>query len=156
MFRESCLFLSRYWSSTHVCPHILYNDTYTLYYYIPHITGPPLLSQVTSTCPGWCGSVDWTWACEPKGLWFNSQSGHIPGFRVRSPVGGTWEATTHWCFSPSLSPFLPLSLKTNKIKKNIKNFFLKRHKHLPKVSYLSNIKYPEHLTNVIKMTGRIY
>ena len=32
----------------------------------------------------------------------------------RSPVGGAQEAITHWCFSPSLSPFLPLSLKINK------------------------------------------
>ena len=28
----------------------------------------------------------------------------------------TKESTTHWCFSPSLSPSLPLSLKVNKIK----------------------------------------
>lgn len=34
------------------------NYTYTLYYYTPHITVPPLLSQVTSTYPGWCHSVD--------------------------------------------------------------------------------------------------
>ena len=26
-------------------------------------------------------------------------------------IGGMWEATTHWCFSPSLSPSLPLSKK---------------------------------------------
>ena len=25
--------------------------------------------------------------------------------QVRSPVGGAWEATTHWCFSPFLPPF---------------------------------------------------
>ena len=25
------------------------------------------------------------------------------------PRGATWEATTHWCFSPSLSPSLPIS-----------------------------------------------
>ena len=29
----------------------------------------------------------------------------MPGLRARSPVGGVREATTHWCFSPSLSPF---------------------------------------------------
>ena len=34
--------------------------------------------------------------------------------QIRSPVGGVWEATTYWCFSPSLSPSLPLSLKINK------------------------------------------
>ena len=35
--------------------------------------------------PGWCGSVDCTPACEPKGWWFDSQSGHMPGLWVRSP-----------------------------------------------------------------------
>ena len=64
--------------------------------------------------PGWCGSVDWVLACEPKGRWFHSQSGHMPGLRARCPVGGAREATTHWCFSSSLSPSLPLSLKINK------------------------------------------
>ena len=33
---------------------------------------------------GWCGSVDWVPACEPKGCWFNSQSGHMPGFWAKS------------------------------------------------------------------------
>ena len=33
---------------------------------------------------------------------------------VGPPVGGMREATTHWCFSPSLSPTLPHSLKINK------------------------------------------
>ena len=59
--------------------------------------------------PGWCGSVDWMLACKPKGHQFNSQSRHMPGLQARSPVRGTQEATTHWCFSPSLSPSLPLS-----------------------------------------------
>ena len=58
--------------------------------------------------------VDWVPACEPKGHQFNSQSGHIPGLQARSPVGGAWEATAHWCFSPCLSPSLPLCLKINK------------------------------------------
>ena len=72
-----------------------------------------LFLKIDKNCPGWCGSVDWEPACEPKGRWFNSQSGHMPGLRARSPVGGTWEATTHQCFSPSLSP--PICLKINKI-----------------------------------------
>ena len=55
--------------------------------------------------PGCCGSVHWVPACEPKGCWFDSQSGHIPGVWARSPVGGAWEATTHWWFSPFLPPF---------------------------------------------------
>ena len=33
---------------------------------------------------------------------------------ARSPAGGVWDATTHWCFSPCLPPCFPLSLKTNK------------------------------------------
>ena len=33
--------------------------------------------------------------CKPKGHWFNSQSGHMPGLQARSPVGGAREATTH-------------------------------------------------------------
>ena len=33
--------------------------------------------------------------------WLHSQSEYMPGLRSRSPVGGAWEATTHWCFSPS-------------------------------------------------------
>ena len=56
----------------------------------------------------WYGSMDWALASEPKGHQFNSQSGHIPGLQVRSPVRGAQEETTHWCFSPSLSPSLPL------------------------------------------------
>ena len=39
----------------------------------------------------------------------------------RSPVRGTQEATTHRCFSPSLSLSLPLSLKINK--KSLKTFY---------------------------------
>ena len=61
--------------------------------------------------PGWCGSVDWASACGPKGPWLDSQSGHMPGLQARSLVGGMWEAATHWCFSPSLSPLLTLCLK---------------------------------------------
>ena len=60
--------------------------------------------------PGWCISVDWV-ACEPMGHWFDSKSGHMPGLQARSPVGGAQEASTHWCFSPFLSPSNPLSLK---------------------------------------------
>ena len=63
--------------------------------------------------PGRCGSVDWAPACKPKGCHFNSQSGHMPGLWVRSPVWGSQEATTYWCFSPFLSPSLPLFLKIN-------------------------------------------
>ena len=33
--------------------------------------------------------------CELKGRQFDSQSGHVPGFQARSPVGGAGESTTH-------------------------------------------------------------
>ena len=65
-------------------------------------------------CPGWCSSADWVWACEPKGHWLESQSGHMPVLWAGSPVGGAQEATTQWGVSPSFS-FPPLSLKINKI-----------------------------------------
>ena len=62
--------------------------------------------------------MDWVLPCEPRGCWFHSQLGHMPGLQARSPVGGIWEATTHWCFSPSLSPSLLLSLKINNFLKD--------------------------------------
>ena len=43
--------------------------------------------------PGWCGSVDRAPVCKPKGFWFDSQSGYLPGLQVRSPVGDMREAT---------------------------------------------------------------
>ena len=45
----------------------------------------------------------------------------MPGLWARSPAGGAWEATTHWCFFP----FLPLSLKVNKenLKKKKKELY---------------------------------
>ena len=49
--------------------------------------------------------------CEPKGHWFDSQSGHRPGLQARSPVGAC-ETITHWYFSPSFS--LPSPLSKNK------------------------------------------
>ena len=69
--------------------------------------------------PG-CGNlVDWVLACKPKGLWFDSQSGHMPELQTGCPVGGAQKTTTHWGFSRALSPPFPLSLKINKF-----NFFL--------------------------------
>ena len=45
---------------------------------------------------------------QPWPVWLSGLStGHMPGLRDRSPVGGAREATTHWCFSPSLSPSFP-------------------------------------------------
>ena len=68
------------------------------------------LALIMLFCPGLCGSVDWAPACKPKDRWFCYQSGHMPGLWVSSPVGGTQEASTHWCFSSSLPLSLPLSL----------------------------------------------
>ena len=78
------------------------------------------IPQNYKPCSGECGSVDWALACEPRGYWFDSQSGHRPGFWARSPAGGAWEATTHWCFSLTwmflcLFFFLPSPLSKNNI-----------------------------------------
>ena len=63
--------------------------------------------------------VDWAPACGPEGHRLDSQSEHMRGFWARSLVGGMREATapcfSHTsCFSPSLSPSFPLSLKRSK------------------------------------------
>ena len=77
---------------------------------------------VTKNNQPWLGWLsEWSTGCEPKGLRFDSQSGHMPGLLAKSPVGGAQEATTHRCFSPSLS--LSLALSKNKLinfKKEIK------------------------------------
>ena len=63
--------------------------------------------------PGWCGSVDWAPSCEPKGCWFNSRSGHMPGLLARSLAGGAWEATDQW-ISQTLMFLSSPPLKINK------------------------------------------
>ena len=73
--------------------------------------------EVGRNRPVWCGSVEWTCPGELKGHWFDSHSEHMPGVQARSLVVVVWEATD-WCFSPSLSPSIPFSLKINKIFKN--------------------------------------
>ena len=56
-----------------------------------------------------------------KGHWFDAQSGHMPGLRVGSLAWARMEGSpidvslSHQCFFPCLSPFLPPSLKINKI-----------------------------------------
>ena len=62
--------------------------------------------------PGWCASVDWVPACKPKGHWFDSHSGHMPGLWVRCPVGGHVRGNHALMFlflSPSLSPSLKIN-----------------------------------------------
>ena len=77
------------------------------------------IAQIKEDChPSWCGSVDWAPACKLKGHQFDSQSGHMPGLRARSPVGGLQEATMHHTLmflSLSFSLLSPLSKKVNKI-----------------------------------------
>ena len=67
-----------------------------------------------TSCPGWCGSVDWVSAYELKGRWFNFQSEPIPEFQARPPVEDMWEATD-WCISCTLM-FLSLSSPLSKNK----------------------------------------
>ena len=61
--------------------------------------------------PGWCVSVDWVPACEPKGHWFDSQLGCIPGLWARSLVGGVPETTT---IDVSLPLFFPSPVSKSK------------------------------------------
>ena len=59
--------------------------------------------------PDWCGLEGWRSSHRPKGCRFNSQSGHKPGLRARSPPGACmWEATDQ-CLS-YINVFLPLFL----------------------------------------------
>ena len=51
--------------------------------------------QEMQPSPGWCGSVV---ECQPvnqRATGSIPSSGHMPGLRAPSPVGGTQEATTH-------------------------------------------------------------
>ena len=86
-----------------------------------------VLTRKERNCSAWCGSVNWAPACEPEGCRVESQSGHMPGLHARSPVGGTQEATTYWCFSPSFS--LPSSY--------FKNKYFRRKKYIYRYRYLS-------------------
>ena len=73
--------------------------------------------QEQKTCPGQYGAVGWASSHNTKGHRFHPQSGHMPGLRVQSLAQNTYErqpinvSLAHWCFSPSLSPSLALSLK---------------------------------------------
>ena len=117
---------------------------YTMIYYFKEVKNTTEMpKKKKKKCPGWCSSVDGALACKSKGCWFDSQSGHMPGLGARSPAGGTWGTTIHWCFSPCLSPSLPHSLK-NKLKNNFlkrKQFLLKKYikrfvQHMEKVLWL--------------------
>ena len=88
------------------------------------------------------------------GLWTErSQSGRMPGLRARSPAGGMRDASTlpQCCFSPSLSPFLPISLKVNKILKKINKFpyLIFKWKKLFKLTKLMILMEAEHRYELI-------
>ena len=99
---------------TGMCPDRKLNPQPFSYRTMLQPTSQGIIFLKDTFSPGRCGLVDWVLACKPKGRQFNSQSGHLPALQAGSLVGGAWEATTHWCFSPSLSPSLPFSLKVNK------------------------------------------
>ena len=91
-----------------------------------------VISYIKGFIPCWCGSVDRVLTCEVKGHWFNSQSGACLGCGPHPQFGARERqlidvSLTHRYFSPSLSPFLPLSVKINKqsLKQNEKGFHLK-------------------------------
>ena len=80
--------------------------------YVPdwqHIFWYPVQDKKVGSYPGWCGSVNWMLACEPKICRFKSQSGHMPGLQARSPVGGIQEAAYRY-ISYTLLVSLPLFL----------------------------------------------
>ena len=75
-----------------------------------------ILSFLSIACstqgPGCCGSVSQALSCKPKGHWFNSCSGLWIQYVVKVLRKTTNSCSlSHQCFSPSLSPSLPLSLK---------------------------------------------
>ena len=65
--------------------------------------------------PGWCGSVDRALACEPKGRWFDSQSGHMQ--ESMSECVNKWNSKSMF-LSLSL-PTLLKSIKINVFKKPV-------------------------------------
>ena len=78
--------------------------------------------------------MDWASSCKAKGHRFDHQSGHMPGLQARG-LGACERqlihvSLTHPYFSPFLSPFLPLSLKINKIFKTNKGY-ITRYKEGP-------------------------
>ena len=65
-------------------------------------------------CPGWCGSVDCMPACKPKGCWFDSQSGHMPGLWDRLPNSGCVRGNHTFMFLTLFFSF-PSPLSKNKL-----------------------------------------
>ena len=70
----------------------------------------------------WCDSVGWASSCKLKGLQFDSGQGTGLGGRFGPQLGVCKKqpihvSLSHRCFSPSLSPSLPLSLESIKEKR---------------------------------------
>ena len=97
---DNSLHLSRYWKQKiHTLPSINTEQLRSSF----HNSKIFRLSLAPSASLHWQSTVSY----------YAPKSGHMPGLWARSPVGVTREAMAHWCFSPSLSPSLPLSLKIN-------------------------------------------
>ena len=89
------------------CGCVLWSTDKVLFIPCVHLIVPaPFIKKTLKPWLVWLSGLALAW--ESKGCWFDSQSGHVPELRARSPVGGTWETTTHWCISPLLSSSLPL------------------------------------------------
>ena len=74
------------------------------------------------TLKPWPAWLSWVAFCKAKGHWLDSRSGHVPGLLATSWLGVSERqlidvSLIYQCFSPFLSPSLPLSLKINKILK---------------------------------------
>lgn len=84
--------------------HILV--VYCLYWYIVYF-GHELWklswTRKNTISPGQSGLVGWASPCAPKGCWFDSRSGNMPGLCVRSQIRASTEGS--WSIFLSLSPF---------------------------------------------------
>ena len=85
-------------------------------------------------CPDWCASVSWTLIPNWKGHRFVSWAGTL-----FSPSGEVYKrkligvSPSHWCFSTSLSPSLPLFLKIKNKWNLLKNDFTSAHETFDKI-----------------------
>ena len=73
----------------------------------------PTTTSKNKVSPGWCGSVDWTPACKPKGCRFNSQSRAHAWVAGQVPSRGCARGN-HTLILLSLSFSLPSPLSKNK------------------------------------------
>ena len=85
----------------------------------PHSLGPlphQHLGASRVSSPDWCGSVGWASSQKVKGRGSIPGQSTCLGCRFGPRLGSVPQAAdhcvSHWCFSPSLSPSLPLSKKS--------------------------------------------